>query len=176
MEYGIHYWLQHHRGGESRCGGETCPEESVYCEYSNLRSDVEVDSFVPQGDAMNDETAGRVHWSFWAIGAVALVWNVMGVINFFAQMNADALASFPESHRAIVVGRPAWATGALALAVFGGRLVCFLLLLRKPAASYCFFPSLLGVFVRLIHTLGIANSKIDFIPFKIHMIIQLHMD
>jgi len=45
---------------------------------------------------MNDETVGGVHWSFWAIGAVALIWNVMGVINFFWQMNADALAAMPS--------------------------------------------------------------------------------
>ncbi len=122
---------------------------------------------------MNDETAGRVHWSFWAIGAVALVWNVMGVINFFAQMNADALASFPESHRAIVVGRPAWATGAFAIAVFGGAVGCLLLLLRKPAAYYLFIASLLGVIVQLIHTLGIARSTINFSPFDISMIILM---
>ena len=71
---------------------------------------------------MNDKTVGGVHWSFWAIGAVALIWNVMGVINFFAQMNADALAGMPESYRAIIEGRPAWATGAFAIAVFGGAL------------------------------------------------------
>ncbi len=122
---------------------------------------------------MNDETVGRVHWSFWAIGAVALVWNVMGVINFFMQMNADALASFPESHRAIVVGRPAWATGAFAIAVFGGALGCLLLLLRKPAAYYLFIASLLGVIVQLIHTLGIARLAIDFSPLEILMIILM---
>jgi len=122
---------------------------------------------------MNDETVGRVHWSFWAIGAVALVWNVMGVINFFMQMNADALASFPESHRAIVVGRPAWATGAFAIAVFGGALGCLLLLLRKPAAYYLFIASLLGVIVQLIHTLGIARPAIDFSPLEILMIILM---
>ena len=122
---------------------------------------------------MNDETAGRVHWSFWAIGAVTLIWNVMGVINFFAQMNADALASFPESHRAIVVGRPAWATGAFAIAVFGGAVGCLLLLLRKPAAYYMFIASLLGVIVQLIHTLGIARSTINFSPFDISMIILM---
>ena len=33
---------------------------------------------------MNDETVGRVHWSFWAIGAVMLIYNVAGVINFSA--------------------------------------------------------------------------------------------
>ena len=122
---------------------------------------------------MNDETIGRVHWSFWAIGAVTLIWNVMGVMNFFMQMNADALASFPESHRAIVEGRPTWATGAFAIAVFGGALGCLLLLLRKSAAYYLFIASLLGVIVQLIHTLGIASSTIDFSPFEISMIILM---
>ncbi len=105
---------------------------------------------------MNDETVGGVHWSFWAIGAVALIWNVMGVINFFVQMNAGALAAMPESHRAIVEGRPAWATGGFAIAVFGGALGCLLLLLRKSAAYYLFIASLLGVIVQLIHTLGVG--------------------
>jgi len=122
---------------------------------------------------MNDETVGCIRWSFWAIGAVTLIWNVMGVINFLVQMNAHALASFPESHRAIVVGRPAWATGAFAIAVFGGALGCLLLLLRKPAAYYLFIASLLGVIVQLIHTLGIASSTIDFSPFEISMIILM---
>lgn len=40
---------------------------------------------------MNDETTGGVHWSFWAIGAITLIWNIMGVANFFAQMNAELL-------------------------------------------------------------------------------------
>ncbi len=122
---------------------------------------------------MNDETVGGVHWSFWAIGAIALIWNVMGVINFFVQMNADALAAMPESHRAIVEGRPAWATGGFAIAVFGGALGCLLLLLRKSAAYYLFIASLLGVIVQLIHTLGIASSTIDFSPFDIWMTIRM---
>ena len=108
---------------------------------------------------MNDKTVGGVHWSFWAIGAVALIWNVIGAINFFWQMNADALAAMPESHRAIVEGRPVWATGGFAIAVFGGALGCLLLLLRKSAAYYLFIASLLGVIVTMIHTLGVG---IDF--------------
>ena len=122
---------------------------------------------------MNDETVGGVHWSFWAIGAVALIWNVMGVINFFMQMNADTLASYPESHRAIIEGRPAWATGGFAIAVFGGALGCLLLLLRKSAAYYLFIASLLGTIVTMIHTLGIASSTIDFSPFEILMMILM---
>jgi len=108
---------------------------------------------------MNDEDVGGVHGSFWAIGAVALIWNVMGVINFFVQMNPDVLAAYRESERAIVEGRPAWATGAFAIAVFGGAFGCLLLLLRKSAAYYLFIASLLGVIVTMIHTLGVG---IDF--------------
>ena len=122
---------------------------------------------------MNDKTVGGVHWSFWAIGVVALIWNVIGVINFLVQMNADALASFPASHRAIVEGRPAWATGAFAIAVFGGALGCLLLLLRKSAAYYLFIAALLGVIVQMTPYLGMAGSTIDFGPFEISMFILM---
>jgi hypothetical protein len=108
---------------------------------------------------MNDETVGGVHWSFWAIGTIALIWNVAGVINFFAQMNPDVLAAYRESERVIVESRPAWATGAFAIAVFGGALGSLLLLLRKSAAFYLFIASLLGAIVTMIHTLGV---DIDF--------------
>ena len=122
---------------------------------------------------MNDETVGGVHWSFWAIGAVALMWNVTGVINFFMQMNADGLAAMPESQRAIVEGRPVWATGAFAIAVFGGVLGCLLLLLRKSAAYYLFIASLLGVIVQMIPYLGMTGSTISFGPFEIFITILM---
>jgi len=104
---------------------------------------------------MNEDNVRGVHWSFWAIGAVALLWNVMGAANFFAQMNPDVLAAYRESERAIVEGRPAWATGAFVMAVFGGALGCLLLLLRKSVAYYLFIASLLGVIVTMAHTLGV---------------------
>ncbi len=122
---------------------------------------------------MNDETVGGVHWSFWTIGAVALIWNVMGVINYLVQMNADSLAAYREVERAIIEGRPAWATGAFAIAVFGGALGCLLLLLRKSVAYYLFIASLLGVIVTMTHTLGIVDSTIDFGPFEILLIILM---
>ncbi|MCZ6890596.1 MAG: hypothetical protein O7H39_19065, partial [Gammaproteobacteria bacterium] len=107
---------------------------------------------------MNDTTVGSAHWSFWAIGAVALIWNVLGVVNFFVQMDEDTLAGYREVERAIVESRPVWATGAFAVSVFGGALGCLLLLLRKSAAYYLFIASLLGVIVTMTHTLGMAGS------------------
>jgi hypothetical protein len=108
---------------------------------------------------MNDESVDSVHWSFWVIGAVTLIWNVMGCINYVMQMNPDMLAAYRESERAIIEGRPTWATGAFAIAVFGGAIGCLLLLLRKSSAIYLFMASLLGVIVTTIHTLGVG---IDF--------------
>lgn len=119
---------------------------------------------------MNDETAGRAHWSFWVIGAVALIWNLLGVMNYFVQMDADSLAAYRESERAIIEGRPAWATGAFAIAVFGGALGAILLLLRKSAAIYLFVASLLGVIATMAHTLG---SGINFGPGEILGIILM---
>lgn len=122
---------------------------------------------------MNEDIADKVHWSFWAIGVITLIWNLFGVINFLVQMNADMVAAMPETHRAIIEGRPAWATGGFAVAVFGGALGCLLLLLRKSAAYYLFIASLLGVMVTMIHTLAIAGSTIDFSLFEILMMILM---
>jgi hypothetical protein len=109
------------------------------------------------GVAMNDNTVGGVHWSFWLVGVVTLIFNVMGVINYFVQMNADSLDSFPEFYRPIIESRPAWATAAFAIAVFGSSLGCLLLLLRKSAAFYVFIASLLGVIVSMVHIFNVAG-------------------
>jgi len=108
---------------------------------------------------MNDKTVGGIHWSFWIIIVVTLIFNVMGVINYFVQMNADSLASFPEKYRPIIEGRPAWATAAFAIAVFGGSLGSLLLLLRKSAAIYVLIASLLGVIVTMMHIFGVAGLR-----------------
>ena len=122
---------------------------------------------------MNDKTVSRIHWSFWIIGVIALIWNVMGVINYIVQMNSDVVAAMSETHRAIIETRPAWATGGFAIAVFGGALGSLLLLLRKSVAIYLFIVSLAGVIVTMIHTIGVAGSKIDFGLFDISMMILI---
>lgn len=108
---------------------------------------------------MNDKTVDKVHWSFWTIGAVALIWNLMGAINFFMQMNPELLAFYRESERALIEGRPVWATAGFALAVFGGVFGSALLLMKKSIAFHVFIASLLGVIVTMIHALG---ADIDF--------------
>jgi len=104
---------------------------------------------------VNDENTNGIHWSFWVIGAVGLIWNVLGVANYFIQMDPSVISAYRESEQAIIVGRPAWATGAFAIAVFGGAIGSLLLLLKKSVASYLFIASLVGVIGTMIHALGL---------------------
>jgi len=101
----------------------------------------------------------KAHWSFWVISVLMLIWNLMGCINFFVQMNPDMVASYQETEQAIIKDRPIWATAAFAIAVFGGALGCLLLMLKKSIAFYLFIASLLGVLATMAHTLG---TGIDF--------------
>ncbi|NOR37580.1 MAG: hypothetical protein GQ577_12600 [Woeseiaceae bacterium] len=119
---------------------------------------------------MNDKAITRVHWSFWLISAIALIWNVLGSVNFFMQMNPDMLDAYRESERAIIQGRPVWATGAFAVAVIVGALGGLLLLLRKSAATYMFAASLAGVIVTMIHTLGVDY---DFTPVELLVVLVM---
>jgi len=105
---------------------------------------------------MNNNNRSSVHWSFWLIATFMLLWNVMGCINFFMQMNPDMISSYRENEQAIINGRSVWATVAFAVAVFGGALGCILLMFKKSVSFYLFIGSLIGVIVTMIHTLGIG--------------------
>ncbi len=107
---------------------------------------------------MASKNAGAVHWSFWVIAVIALIWNGLGIINFFVQMNPEVIEAYRDSERAIIVGRPLWATSGFALAVFGGGVGAVLLLFRRSAAHYLFIASLLGVVVTMTHALGVDIS------------------
>ena len=105
---------------------------------------------------MSENSKRVIHWSFWVIGVVTLIWNVMGSINFFVQMNPEMHTAYRETERLIIVGRPTWATVGFAIAVFGGAIGCLLLLLKKSVAYYLFIASLLGVIVTMAHALSVG--------------------
>lgn len=107
---------------------------------------------------MNDDHGSRTSWSFWIICAFALIWNIMGGINYLVQVIANDLSAYPDAARALIESRPAWATGAFAIAVFSGTLGGVLLILKKPAAFYWYVVSLLGVVVTNIHTFRVEGA------------------
>lgn len=111
---------------------------------------------------MNDKDVVSIHWSFWLVGTVALLWNIGGSINFIMQMNPEMLSMYRDSERAIIDGRPIWATGGFAIGVFGGTVGCLLLLFKNSISFYIFVVSLLGIIVTMIHTINVASSKFSF--------------
>jgi hypothetical protein len=109
---------------------------------------------------MNDKALSGVHWSVWVIGAIGLVFNLMGCVNFISQMNADMGASMPEAYRAIVESRPVWGTGVFSIAVFGGALGCLLLLIRKSIAFYVLIASLVGAIAAQIPLVSMTGFPV----------------
>jgi len=104
------------------------------------------------------EVQTKPHWSFWVICIIALIWNVMGSINFVMQTNPEMVANFPEAAQSLIASRPFWATIAFAVAVFGGVLAELFLLLKKAVAYYLFVASFLGALITNIHTFQVSSA------------------
>jgi len=93
------------------------------------------------------EENGKPPKSFYWTAGVALVWNLMGMSAYVAQvtMAPEAMNALPEAERMLYENVPSWATSAFAIAVTAGTLGCVLLLMRKALAMPVFIASLLGV-------------------------------
>lgn len=105
----------------------------------------------------------KPHLSFWVIAIVGLFWNLMGSMNYIMQTNPETVAQMPDVYQMIINGRPSWATGGFAIAVFGGSVGCILLLLRKNVAVPVFMLSLAGIVLTVIHAtmlVGMVSSSI----------------
>jgi hypothetical protein len=84
---------------------------------------------------------------FTVIAIVALLWNLLGCVAFFAdlQLSPQEVAKLSPAQQALYNARPGWAVAATALAVFGGAIGCVGLLLRKKWAFILFCLSLVGI-------------------------------
>lgn len=105
-------------------------------------------------------TTNKPATSFWVISALALIWNLMGVIVYLGQafMTDDMKAMIPKDQLAIIENTPAWATAAFAIAVWFGLSGSILLLTRKKIAKIVFSISFLGVLAQLIYNFGVSNA------------------
>ena len=105
------------------------------------------------------ETNKPATW-FWVVSAIALVWNLMGVMAYLSQvmMSPEALQALPENERALRAATPVWATSAFAIAVWGGTLGCLALLLRRKLATPILILSFVGVLVQMGHAFFMSKS------------------
>ncbi len=109
---------------------------------------------------MADANKPALPRSFYIIGALALLWNLIGVAAYLGQatMSPETLVALPAAERAFYENMPAWAISAFAVAVFAGAGASVMLLIRNSQAVPLFTVSLLGAIVQNVYGFGIADG------------------
>jgi len=97
---------------------------------------------------------------FWVVSVLALLWNLMGAAAYLgdAFMTAEDLARLSPDMQSLYESRPAWVTGAYAIAVWAGTLGCLALLWRKKWAVTLLIVSLLGVLAQNVYNFFMSNT------------------
>lgn len=99
--------------------------------------------------------SNKPKFSFWLIGVLALLWNLLGsyaYVNQAYQTEAFTSMYTPEKLE-FLNSAPAFITAAFAIAVFGGFLGSVALLLKKKISGLLFLLSFLGVFIQFVGNL-----------------------
>ena len=99
---------------------------------------------------MSDELNGKPPTSFYIIGVVFLVWNIIGFM-FYLQHAMMTPETVPEgvdaTMLAFIEATPVWATSAYAIAVNVGMIASIMLLMRRSIALPLYVVSLAGALV-----------------------------
>jgi len=105
-------------------------------------------------------SANRAAWHFWVIGAVALLWNAMGAMDYVMTQtrNEAYMSAFAPEQLEFFYGMPSWAVAAWAIAVWGSVLGSLLLLLRTRFAVWAFLASLIGMVITAFQNYVLANG------------------
>ena len=108
---------------------------------------------------------------FWVVSIIALLWNIMGVLNYLSQafMTEEVLATLPKEQQIMFPEVPAYVTAAFAIAVFGGALGALLFLLRKKLSKMLFLLSFLGIAVQMSYGFIMIENSDSYGPGGIFM-------
>ncbi|MEE9407369.1 MAG: hypothetical protein V3V28_04755 [Polaribacter sp.] len=108
--------------------------------------------------------------TFWIIGIIALLWNLMGVSAYLFQAFAteEMIAEMPpEQQVEMMIEHPVWLTTLFALAVFSGFFGCILLLARKKIAYYLFILSGICATIQQVYILMDIELNMYFMPIMV---------
>ena len=110
---------------------------------------------------MQDTLDPKSMFGFWVIAAVALLWNLLGLMVYVMQVSASPetiAAAFTAEQAALITATPAWATAMTAIATTAGVLASILLLLRRRLSIALFGVSLAALVVQDIYVFGMTPS------------------
>lgn len=95
-------------------------------------------------------SAARLPAWYWIVSGIAVVWMLIGVMAWTADLMTDeaALAQMSEAQRQLYESRPQWIFVVYAIAIFSGLVGAIGLLLRKAWATTAFAISLIAIIVQ----------------------------
>ncbi len=97
---------------------------------------------------------------FFVVGGLALLWNLMGLLAFAAQvtMSESSIEGLPEAQQELYRNIPMWATLVFGIAVVCGTLGSIGLVLRKKWCVPMFVISLLGVLAQNVYFFFLSDT------------------
>ncbi len=102
----------------------------------------------------------KIPATFWIIGGLLLIWDLMGVFFFYQDVTTDVstmMFSSPEEE-ALFGMYPLWTKIVYGIAVIAGAIGCLALLLRKKWSRSVLLLSLVAVIIQMTHSLFIAGA------------------
>src|SRR3546814_17143888 len=107
-----------------------------------------------------ESKAMKVPASVWIVGALALLWNLVGVAAFVMQvaMPAEALGAMPAEQRAIYAATPAWLSVFYGLATFAGVAGSIGLLPRRRWAASVYLVELVAPALQVVARHAVAAA------------------
>jgi len=96
----------------------------------------------------------------WIVGAVTLLWNAVGAIDYVAMQLriAPYMSRFTPEQLEYFDGFPAWTVAAWALGVWGSLLGSLFLLLRRRWAVWLFGIAIVGLAVTTLHNFVLTDG------------------
>ncbi|MEO6104522.1 MAG: hypothetical protein ABIP44_12930 [Pseudoxanthomonas sp.] len=109
---------------------------------------------------MNTANISPRRWTFWVIACVALLWNLIGLAMFAAQvrLTPELIAAMPAPQQQVYAATPAWINIAFGVAVVFGVLGSLAMLLRKRWAAPLFMVSLLAIVVQMVGAYAVTPA------------------
>jgi uncharacterized membrane protein len=105
--------------------------------------------------------SARRPWHLWVIGIVALIWSLIGVMDYLMTQsrNEQYMSQFTPEQLEYFYGIPWWMVSVWAISVWGGLLGAVLLLLRKRLAVWVFLVSLIGVVLNSLYSYSLPEGR-----------------
>jgi hypothetical protein len=107
-----------------------------------------------------DTQSAKTPWHLWVVGAVSLLWNSTGAMDFVMTQtkNAAYMSKLAPAQLEFYYGLPLWVVAVWGIAVWGGVLGSLLLLLRKSLAVHLFLASLICIVVTDFQNYVLSNG------------------